>query len=187
MTQPPGRSRRRRLVCLRSGLRPSLRHTKRIGPQPSHEHWYRDRGGVTFQAEYQNEPVRPTLTVAGLDREQLAKRSIPLRRGIMPNSHTTLTAAIDIQERLLFWSVASWGGGYSGHLLACGTHPEQPGENFTASSAKRTLSDLHPGGFEATLQAGLTTLVDMLLGREWPREDGTIARIEQLVIDAKWG
>ena len=25
------------------GLRPSLRHTKRIGPQPSHKHWYRNR------------------------------------------------------------------------------------------------------------------------------------------------
>jgi hypothetical protein len=66
-----------------------------------------NRGENAFQAEYQNEPVKPTLTAAGLDREQLAKRSIPLRRGIMPNSHSTLTAAIDIQERLLFWSVAS--------------------------------------------------------------------------------
>ncbi len=131
--------------------------------------------------------MKPTLTAAWLDREQLAKRSIPLRRGIMPNGHTTLTAGIDIQEKLLFWTVASWGGGYSGHLLAYGTHPEQPGENFTASSAKRTLADLHPGGFEATLTAGLTTLVDMLLGREWPREDGTTARIEQLVVDANWG
>jgi phage terminase large subunit GpA-like protein len=37
------------------------------------------------------------------------------------------------------------------------------------------------------LTAGLTTLVDMLLGREWPREDGTTARIEQLVVDANWG
>jgi hypothetical protein len=146
-----------------------------------------DRGDAAFQAEYQNEPVKPTLTAAGLDREQLAKRSIPLRRGIMPNGHTTLTAGIDIQERLLFWTVASWGGGYSGHLLAYGTHPEQPGENFTASSAKRTLADVHPGGFEATLTAGLTTLVDLLLGREWPREDGTTARIEQLVVDANWG
>ena len=37
------------------------------------------------------------------------------------------------------------------------------------------------------MTAGLTTLVDMLLGREWPREDGTTARIEQLVVDANWG
>ena len=95
--------------------------------------------------------LRPTLTAAGLDREQLANRSIPLGRGIMPNGHSTLTAAIDIQERLLFWTVASWGAGYSGHFLAYGTHPEQPGETFTAASAKRTLADIHPGRLEATL------------------------------------
>ena len=37
------------------------------------------------------------------------------------------------------------------------------------------------------MTAGLTTLVDLLLGREWPWEDGTTARIEQLVVDANWG
>ncbi len=45
--RPPGRSRRRRVVCLRSGLRPSLRHTTRTVPQLSHEHWYKNWGGVT--------------------------------------------------------------------------------------------------------------------------------------------
>ena len=35
------------MVCLRSGLRPSLRHTTQtFVPQLSHEHWYRNRGGV---------------------------------------------------------------------------------------------------------------------------------------------
>ena len=32
---------------LRSGLRPSLRHTTRTVPQLSHERWYRNWGGVT--------------------------------------------------------------------------------------------------------------------------------------------
>ncbi|MCX7406045.1 MAG: hypothetical protein NT089_09995, partial [Planctomycetia bacterium] len=45
--RPPGWSRGRRVVCLRSGLRPSLRHTTQsLVPQLSHEHWYRNRGGV---------------------------------------------------------------------------------------------------------------------------------------------
>ena len=125
---------------------------------------------------------RTRLVYQWPDREDLWAQYAELRRDGLRSG-----VAIDIQERLLFWSVASWGGGYSGHLLAYGTHPEQPGANFTAASAKRTLADVHPGGFEATLQAGLTKLVDMLLGREWPREDGTTARIEQLVVDANWG
>jgi hypothetical protein len=34
-------------VCLWSGLRPSLRHTTRTVPQLSHEHWYKNWGGVS--------------------------------------------------------------------------------------------------------------------------------------------
>ena len=66
---------------------------------------------------------------------------------------------------MLFWSVASWGGGYSGHLLAYGTHPEQPGANFTAASAKRTLADVHPGGFTFH-QAGHRMLLDHLTSEQ---------------------
>jgi hypothetical protein len=35
------------VVCLRSGLRPSLRHTTRTVLQLSHEHWHKNWGGVT--------------------------------------------------------------------------------------------------------------------------------------------
>jgi DNA-binding transcriptional MocR family regulator len=41
------RTLRRRVVCLRSGLRPSLRHTTRAVPQLSHEPWYEIREGVS--------------------------------------------------------------------------------------------------------------------------------------------
>jgi hypothetical protein len=36
------------VVCLRSGLRPSLRHTTPNVPQLSHEHWYRNWGGLSY-------------------------------------------------------------------------------------------------------------------------------------------
>jgi hypothetical protein len=41
------------MVCLRSGLRPSLRHTTRTVPQLSHEHWYRNREGVNSSPRFQ--------------------------------------------------------------------------------------------------------------------------------------
>ena len=37
------------MVCLRSGLRPSLRHTTRTVPQFSHEHWYRNWEGAKLR------------------------------------------------------------------------------------------------------------------------------------------
>ena len=44
---------------LRSGLRPSLRHTTRTVPQLSHECWYRNREGVNHH--------KFTYRYAGLD------------------------------------------------------------------------------------------------------------------------
>jgi phage terminase large subunit GpA-like protein len=147
-----------------------------------------DRGETAFFAEFQNAPLKAALETTALDKTTLRGRAIGLRRGVMPSDHSTITAAIDVQEKLLFWMVASWGHGFSGHVLAYGTHPDQPQSVFSAGAAKRTLAMAHPGGgFEATLLAGLTKLVNELLGRDWKREDGTTQRIEQLVIDANWG
>jgi hypothetical protein len=147
-----------------------------------------DRGEASFQAEYQNEPILPELAAGGLSAEILRERIIALPRGTVPNAHGTLTASIDVQERVLFWLVASWGAGFSGHVVAYGTYPDQTTRQFTAKSARRTLAQVHRGGgFEATLAAGLKALADQLLAREWLTESGVPQRIKALVVDAGWG
>lgn len=171
----------------------------RVGWPPRHnpdelsaiQHAYNlqlDRGPAAFAAEYQNEPLRPELATGTLDAATLRARIINVRRGTVPAAHSTLVAAIDVQERLLFWTVCSWGAAFSGHVVAYGSHPEQPSSIFSAGNAKRTLAMIHRGGgFEATLLAGLRHLVDELLAREWPREDRGTARVQSIVIDANWG
>jgi phage terminase large subunit GpA-like protein len=134
-----------------------------------------------------NAPLKPVLEATGIDKAALQLRAINVARGVMPSGHSTITAAVDVQEKLLFWMVVSWAEGFSGHVMAYGTYPEQPQSVFNASAAKRTLPMLHPGGFEATLLAGLDALADELLSRDWKREDGTSQRIEQLLVDANWG
>lgn len=154
------------------------------------EHAYNlrlDRGEAAFFAEYMNAPLKPTLEATGIDKAALQLRAINVPRGVMLTRHTTLTAAIDVQENLLFWLVASWGEGFAGHVMAYGSYPEQPQAVFNASAAKHTLAMLHQGGFEAALLAGLNTLAEQLLSRDWKREDGTSLRIEQLLVDANWG
>jgi hypothetical protein len=147
-----------------------------------------DRGEAAFAAEYQNQPLVPALEAAAIDPAALRTRSIPLARGVIPTEATNLVLAIDVQERLLFWLVAAWGSGFTGHVAAYGTHPDQPTAIFTAGQAKRTLARQYPGhGFEAALAAGLNDLTTQLLGREWRREDGSAQRIEAVVVDANWG
>jgi hypothetical protein len=146
-----------------------------------------DRGESAFWAEYQNQPLAPVLEAAVLSLADLRSRALPLARGLMPQSHSTLTMAIDIQADVLFWLVGSWGPQFSGHVVAYGSHPEQPQSVFAANAIKRRLRDVHDGGFEAVLLAGLQTLVDSMIGRDWPREDGTAHRIDAITIDANWG
>jgi hypothetical protein len=147
-----------------------------------------DRGDSAFFAEYQNQPLVPSLESAAIDAAALQERAVNVARGVVPTTHNTLTASIDVQERVLFWSVMSWGPQFSGHVVAYGSFPEQTISVFSASQAKRTLALKYAGrGFEAALLAGLNELADELLGREWKREDGGTMRISQLIVDANWG
>lgn len=147
-----------------------------------------DRGEAAFASEYQNQPLVPQLESATLDRGAMHARAINVGRGVMPSSHSVLTLAVDVQERLLPWMVCSWGPGYSGSVVAYGAFPEQGTAMWSANTSKRTLADRYRGsGFEAALTAGLGELIDGLLAREWPREDGTPQRISQAIVDANWG
>jgi hypothetical protein len=147
-----------------------------------------DRGESAFLAEYQNQPIADDIASDKLDKRSLALRATTLERGKIPLDHQTLTAFVDVQEKLLFWLVASWNQSFGGHVVAYGCYPDQASTFFEAKHAKRTLAQAAKGaGFEAALSAGLEQVAKLLLGRDWTREDGAAMRISQLLIDANWG
>jgi hypothetical protein len=147
-----------------------------------------DRGEAAFNAEFQNSPLADDITTDKLDKRQLPLRATNIARGIVPAGHTKLTAFVDVQDRLLYWLVASWSESFGGHVVAYGSHPDQGSSFFEAGSARKTLALASPGaGFEAALRAGLDETARLLLARDWPREDGVPMRISQLMVDANWG
>lgn len=147
-----------------------------------------DRGEAAFHAEYQNKPLSQESGGDQLTKAHLATKVVTLQRGFVPTGHNTLTAFIDVQERLLFWTVASWAESFGGHVVAYGTYPDQGVSFFEGSTAKKTLALASKGaGFEASLSAGLEKLCVELLGRDWKREDGTAMRVGQVLVDANWG
>ncbi len=147
-----------------------------------------DRGESAFLAEYQNQPIADDIASDKLDKRSLALRATTLERGKIPLDHQTLTAFVDVQEKLLFWLVASWNQSFGGHVVAYGTFPDQASSFFEAKHAKRTLAQAAKGaGFEASLHAGLESVSQLLMGRDWKREDGAAMRISQMLIDANWG
>jgi phage terminase large subunit GpA-like protein len=147
-----------------------------------------DRGESAFQAEYQNAPLADDISSEKLDKRALAARAMTLPRGAVPLSHQTLTAFIDVQDKLLYWLVASWGESFGGHVVAYGTYPDQASTFFEAKNAKKTLALTSKGaGFEGALSAGLESLTQILLGKDWMREDDVPMRVRQVLIDANWG
>lgn len=148
----------------------------------------RIRNPAAFAAEYQNEPVDETPRAEGLEPEAIAAKANGIPRGRVPTGHNRLTAFIDVQGNLLFWSVCSWTDDFSGHLVDYGAFPDQGRAYFTLRDATRTLRRAKPGaGPEAAIAAGLESLCAELLDRDWPREDGSLLRIERCLIDANWG
>ena len=147
-----------------------------------------DRGESAFFAEYQNQPLADDISSDKLDKRSLTLRAVPPGRAIVPAGHNNLTAFVDVQEKLLFWLVASWSESFGGHVVAYGTWPDQASSFFEAAHAKRTLARAADGaGFEGALRAGLDKVAQQLLGTDWQREDGAGLRIDRMLIDANWG
>ncbi len=146
-----------------------------------------DRGEAAFMAEYQNQPLADDMASDRLEKRALAERTINVKRGIVPNGHSTLTAFVDVQEKLLFWLIASWTESFGGHVVAYGCYPDQAVSFFEARHAKRTLSLSAKGAsMEGAWFAGLEKVAALVLGTDWKREDGMAMRVSQMLIDANY-
>lgn len=148
-----------------------------------------DRGEQAWGAEYQNEPVAKTVDAGeGLTADAIAARVNNRGRGEIPDEAAHLVAFIDVQKPLLWWVVAAFAPNFTGWVVDYGAYPDQKREYFAMRDAKHTLQTRYPKvGLEAQLYSGLTDVAALILGREWPRDDGTPAKISRCVVDANWG
>lgn len=135
---------------------------------------HRDR--PAFMAEYQNTPLADDLEAAdSLTADQITQKINGLPRGTLPGSCTVLTAFVDVGEHYLHYCVSAFDLRFTGAVIAYGQYPE----------GRRTLAHQFPGkGVEGAIYAGLQTLTNALLGREWPQQNGLPMRIERCGIDA---
>lgn len=142
-----------------------------------------------FFAEYQNEPL-PAVTpdAEELTADQIASKLNRLERRLVPIGCNHVTMFIDIQGNLLFYVIAAWEEDFTGYIIDYGTYPDQQRPYFTLRDARYTLAlATKAAGLEGSIYAGLETLTEQTLGREWQRDDGAMLRIERCLIDANWG
>jgi hypothetical protein len=145
-----------------------------------------DRGQEAFMSEYQNEPVNQVQQVEALDPVTVAARCGGFERGVAPPEVEKLTAFVDVGQELHWWMVCGWSENFDCHILDYGPFPEQRSRVFLSRHASPTLGQIYPGGTEAAVYAGLKSLVDKLIGREWRRSDGATLPISRILIDSGW-
>ena len=148
-----------------------------------------DDGEDVFASECQNQPLPKVSTQADeLKASFIAEKFNRIDVGTAPATCQHVTAMIDVQQKLLFWSVVAWDQNFSGYVLDYGAWPD-PGKSwFTLKDAKKTLQSVYKsGGLQAALYAGLEGLTAHILGREWRCDDGSVRRVGKCLIDANWG
>jgi hypothetical protein len=143
------------------------------------------RDEEAFLAEYQNEPAAEQAVEETLTADEVAEKVNGRKRGEIPLGCGHVTAFIDVHDKLLFYAVAAWEDDFTGYIVDYGTFPEQKRAYFTARNATRTLGRRFPkAGKEGAIAAGLKGLLDLLLSREWVREDGSVLHVGRCLIDA---
>jgi hypothetical protein len=142
-----------------------------------------------FWSELQQEPMAmQEATDENITKLELVSRVMAPGREIVPQHTPRLVAFIDPNSKVMWWAVCAFGRGFTGHLVASGTWPDQGLSYFSNSDIRRTIAKAKPkAGLQARVMHALDQLVADLLGRKWQDEAGTEHAIERCLIDANWG
>lgn len=147
---------------------------------------YRDRDA--FMAEMQNDPRDGRFEDAELlTADQICQKVSGYGRRKIPSDCTTLTSMVDVQQDVLFWLVAAWGEGFTGHVLDYGSWPEQGIRYYEAHSLRKTLSQVYRGrDLRGRIFAALQDLEAHLFAESWQRDDGVEMKLDQGLVDGNW-
>jgi len=139
-----------------------------------------------FHAEYQNQPVKAGgEDVTHLTAEEVAQKLNGRARGAIPAECEFLTMAVDVHDRLLYWTLVAWSAKFNGYILDYGSYPDQRKRYYTLRNATRTLGRAAPGaGSTGAIYAGLEKLTTDILTREFTRDDGAQMHVGRCLIDA---
>ena len=146
-------------------------------------------GEEAFAAEYQNEPIEPGDEGDLLSVEEIASKVREnAGKGRVPVPHEIITCGVDIQKRVLYWSVVSWKDDFTGHVLDYGCYPEQKARYFRYSDIRSTIQRrFRNHGVEGGIHAALSDFIPKMLRKRYERDDGADLQIDRFLIDANWG
>lgn len=147
-----------------------------------------DDGADVFASECQNRPVAKIegeTDFRPIRREEMLKRLNNLPVGVVPLACNRISAFIDVQHTALYYVVGAFAEDFTGSIISYGCYPDPGRPIYNLRDLQRTLQDeAGTTTIEAAVKAGLKTLTDALMAREWRREDGVAMRVERCLIDS---
>jgi hypothetical protein len=99
-----------------------------------------------FRREIQQEGTAPVNSSGmKLDASGIVSRLSRVRRGVIPEECSRVTAFIDSSDQVLWWMVCAWQKDFSGVIVDYGTWPDQGRPVFYKTDLVRRISQEKPG------------------------------------------
>jgi hypothetical protein len=141
-----------------------------------------------FWSECQNEPQADAiLGGVTVEAETLPGRVLGIAALRLPDWATHVTAAIDVQHKVLYYMVCAWGPGLRGHVLCYGAWPDQRSLNFTSRNPPIPIASQVVGTLDRQLAYAIDQLGNALLSTPFQRATGAKLSIGRLFVDAADG
>lgn len=138
-----------------------------------------------FYSEFQNDPTEISqIDFDIITHKELTDKQNGVKKGIIPSGSTKLVAAIDVQKKVLFYTVIAFDNDYGANVIDYGTCPDQGKLEFTLNQISNTLQDLGPTTLQGQIVEGLTQLTTNLFKKKYQSQDGTEFQIERIIVDA---
>lgn len=138
-----------------------------------------------FASEYQNEPEVHNDDEFNLSAEAFREKHAESGHGVVPRDVAAITAFIDVQDKLLYYTVIAWRQTFGGVICDYSAWPDQKVKHFTYRQCRRTLRRSYKGAKkDAHIYQGLTDLIDHLTGKPWGDPDGRPNTIDRILIDS---
>lgn len=148
-----------------------------------------DDGKEVFESEYQNNPQR-----AGADSFQLlsvreiAVKTNEFNRYEVPPDCRKLVMGIDVQQKVLFYTILAVSDQFDIYVIDYGCYPDQRKRFFSLADIKPTIQQKHPGlGLEKQLEQALLSCLAICCGSVYENRQKECFKIGTVLIDGAWG
>lgn len=143
---------------------------------------------AAFNAEAQNEPIIASeLDNIAVPVTKIMVKSGIHARGTAPAYVEKIAAHIDVQQRLLYWSIMGASDKFEAALIDSDTTPNQGRNYFSYTDKLKTIQDTYPGDrLEVQLYKAIQDTIEHLAEMVILREDGVEMKVGLILVDCGW-